>query len=41
MRNKGCFLLFEKSTINKLKEKMGTLNKYNTNDFETLDIKDI
>ena len=41
MRNKGCFLLFEKSTINKLKEKMGTLNKYNTNDLETLDIKDI
>ena len=41
MRNKGCFLLFEKSTINKLKEKMGTLNKYNTIDLETLDIKDI
>ena len=40
-RNKGCFLLFEKSSINKLKEKLGALNKYNTNDIDTLNIKDI
>ena len=40
-KSKGCFLLFEKASINKLKEKIGALNKYNTNDIETLDIKDI
>ena len=40
-KNKGCFLLFEKSSINRLKEKIGNLNKYNTNDLDTLDIKDI
>ena len=40
-KTKGCFLLFEKSSINKLKEKIGNLNKYNTNDLDTLDIKDI
>ena len=40
MRNKGCFLLFEKSSANKLKEKIGAFNKYNTNEVETLDIKD-
>ena len=40
-RNKGCFLLFEKASINKLKEKLGALNKYNTNEIDTLDIKDI
>ena len=40
-KNRGCFLLFEKSSINKLKEKIGTFNKYNANDLDTLDIKDI
>ena len=40
-RNKGCFLLFEKSSVNKLKDKLGALNKYNTNEIDTLDIKDI
>ena len=40
-RNKGCFLLFEKASVNKLKEKLGALNKYKTNDIDTLDIKDI
>ena len=41
MRNRGCFLLFEKSSVNKLREKIGAFSKYNTNDLETLDIKDI
>ena len=40
-KSKGCFLLFEKASINRLKEKIGNLNKYNTNDLDTLDIKDI
>ena len=40
-KNKGCFLLFEKSSINNLKEKIGNFNKYNVNDLDTLDIKDI
>ena len=40
VRNKGCFLLFEKNSINRLKEKIGALNKYNINDIETLDIKE-
>ena len=38
----GGFLLFEKSSINKLKEKLGNFNKYNiNNDLDTLDIKNI
>ena len=41
IRNKGCFLLFEKSSINKLKEKMGAFQKYNTNEIDTLDFRDI
>ena len=40
-KSKGCFLLFEKSSINRLKEKIGNFNKYNTNDLDTLDIKGI
>ena len=40
-KRKGCFLLFEKSSINRLKEKIGNFNKYNTNDLDTLDIKGI
>ena len=40
-KNKGCFLLFEKSSINRLKEKIGNINKYNVNNLDTLDIKDI
>ena len=43
IKNKmGCFLLFEKSSVNKLKEKIGVFSKYNnTNDIETLIFKDI
>ena len=41
IRNKGCYLLFEKSSINKLREKMGAFHKYNTNDVDTLDFRDI
>jgi hypothetical protein len=41
IRNKGCFLLFEKSSINKLKEKMGAFQKYNTNEVDTLDFREI
>ena len=41
MRNKGCFLLFEKSSINRLKEKIGTFQKYTTNDVDTFDFRDI
>ena len=40
-KRKGCFLLFEKSSINRLKEKIGNFNKYNVDDLDTLDIKDI
>ena len=40
-KTKGCFLLFEKSSINRLKEKIGNFNKYNENELDTLDIKDI
>ena len=40
-KSKGCFLLFEKASINRLKEKIGNLNKYNTNYLDTFDIKDI
>ena len=40
-KNRGCFLLFEKSSINRLKEKIGNFNKYNVNNLDTLDIKDI
>ena len=41
MRNKGCFLLFEKSSIIRLKDKIGTFQKYNTNDVDTFDFTDI
>ena len=41
IKNKGCFLLFEKSSINKLKEKMGAFQKYNTNEVDTLDFREI
>ena len=41
IRNKGCFLLFEKSSINRLKEKIGTFQKYTTNDVDTFDFRDI
>jgi hypothetical protein len=40
IKNKECFLLFEKATANKIKETIGNINKYNTNDLETLDIND-
>ena len=40
-KTKGCFLLFEKSSINRLKEKIVNFNKYNENELDTLDIKDI
>ena len=38
---KGGFLLFEKASINKLKEKIGKFNTCNMNDLDTLDIKNI
>ena len=41
IRNKGCFLLFEKSSINRIKEKIGTFQKYTTNDVDTFDFRDI
>ena len=42
MKNrKGCFLLFEKSSVNKLKEKIENLNKYTTSVIDTMEIKDI
>jgi hypothetical protein len=41
IKNKGCFLLFEKSSINRIKEKIGTFQKYTTNDVDTFDFRDI
>ena len=38
---KGGFLLFEKSTATKLKKQIGEISRRGTNDFDTLDIKDI